>query len=341
MDQQLSQHSYVVQFKVEYMRITNAEYTPLDILSELIGRTRGIKASDTKEFFSNERASHDWLETAWAEKIEVILESFRRYGTEVVPTQYIRDHGVDVRLRFENDAGNTQRIGFQIKSNKEADNNATKVKGGGESITATLKRQAFEAERHANIDEWWVISGFDMLKHRKLVSAITVELTSGKIDSLKIKHVTPREAMSFLQMEDNEIDAICTLLLCKDDEVLKMAQREIQELEIGAQNIVLTVLGAALEGERELSINDIESAALSNIGQNECELKEIPSAIETLESMGFLEYDHNSPYRVEPSIFVGLCALYFEGRARHDQTPHEATKFLIQMTGNLNRQKML
>ncbi|MFI4939317.1 MAG: XopAX family type III secretion system effector [Burkholderiales bacterium] len=319
------------------MRITNAEYTPLDILAELIGRTRGIKESDTKEFFSNERASHDWLEMAWSEKIEVILESFRRYGTEVAPTQYIRDHGVDVRLIFDNVSGNTQRIGFQIKSNKEADSNAAKIKNGGESITATLKRQAFEAGQHANLNEWWVISGFDMGKHRKLVSAITVEMTSGKPNPLKIRHVNPREAMAFLAMEDNEIDAICTLLLCKDDEVLKMARREIQELEIGAQNIVLSVLGAALEGERELSFDDIESAALSNTDQKECELEEITNTIEALESIGFLEYDHESHYKVEPSKFVGLCALYFEGRARHEQTPYEASKFLTRMTRNLDR----
>lgn len=314
------------------MRITNTEYSPLDVLAELIGRTRGITAGDTTKFFSNEHASHNWVEMAWSQKIEVVLESFRRYGTEVAPTQYVRDHGVDVRLAFCNESGNEQRIGFQIKSSKEADGNAATVKNGGPSIAATLKRQAFEAGQHANLNEWWVISAFDMVKHEKIVNAITAELTSGKSNAFKIRHVNPREVMAFLALEDDEIDAICTLILCKDDEVLVKARREIQDLTIPAQNIVLSVLGSAIEGERELSINDIESAARSKISQKEYGLEKTANAIEELEFIGFLEYVHESQYKIEPSKFVGLCALYFEGRARHEQTPYEASKFLLRMT---------
>ncbi len=101
------------------MRITNTDYTPVEVLAELLA-TRGITDQETNTFFSGTQESHDWLVTAWRDKLEVILESFKRYGTEAAETQFIRDHGVDVRMTYEDSFGDTQRIGFQIKSNKEA-----------------------------------------------------------------------------------------------------------------------------------------------------------------------------------------------------------------------------
>ncbi len=308
------------------MRITNADYTPLDVLAELIV-PRGVKLNDTQEFFSGERSSHEWLVEAWAQKLEVVLESFKRYGTEVAETQFIRDHGVDVRMNYLNKDQNEERIGFQIKSNQEADRDSERKKGGKESLIATIKRQAFEADHHAGVAEWWVVSCFDSVKHKRLVSAINAEVTSGKQGSLKIRHVTPREAMAFLKMDEYEIDAVCTLLLCKDDEVLKLARRELHGLGRGAQNIVLNFLVPALEGEREISFDRIDS--FSECDEDDGDLS---THIDELERIGFLDHDYQETFKVEPSIFVGLCALYFEARARHGLGQSSANRFLARMT---------
>lgn len=314
------------------MRITNTDYTPLDVLAELIV-PRDIMAVDTHEFYSGDHASHDWLVTAWAEKLEVVLESFKRYGTEVAETQFIRDHGVDVRMSFISKHENEQRVGFQIKSNLEADRDSARTRGEKESMIATIKRQAFEADRHAGVAEWWVVSCFDLVKHKKLVSAINAEITSGKQGSLRIKHVTPREAMAFLKMDDYEIDAVCTLLLCRDDEVLRMARQELRGLERAAQKIVLNFLGPALEGEREISLDDIDSVAFADNEDSD----NLAIRIDELVRAGFIDYSYEGSFKVEPSVFVGLCALYFEARARHSHGPSSASMFLERMTQNLDR----
>jgi hypothetical protein len=308
------------------MRITRTEYTPIDVLSELI-TPRGITAPDTKRYFSGERSSHDWLVTAWAEKLEVVLTFFRRYGTEVAETQFIRDHGVDVRLCYAPKSDTDWRVGFQIKSNQEAIKDAKRPRAG-ETMISTLKRQAFEAQRYGGVNEWWIVSCFDLATHRKLVSAINAEVTGGKSAGWRMRQIGPREVMAFLQLPDEEIDALCTLLLCKDDEVLQLARREVWDLDHAAQLIVLHSLGPALEGNRELSLRELREVADPSTTDDD----DLVRDVNALETDGFLNSNGADAYTIEPSVYVGLCALYFEARARHQYDPSNANKFVRRMT---------
>jgi hypothetical protein len=236
-----------------------------------------------------------------------------------------------VRLKYDEKSGEPRRIGFQIKSNMEAIKDAKRPRNG-ESIVAALKRQAFEAHGHAGVAEWWIVSCFDAAKYSHLVSAITVELTSGQQLPLKIRHVTPPEAMALLQMEDAQIEALCTLFLCEDDEILRSARKEVLGLSDTAQTLVLNSLGPALEGERTLSLAEIyQIADLENDTRDE-----VVSAVNVLESRGFFESDGGDSYIIDPSVFVALCALYFEGRARHGYHPSAASNFLLLMTQDIS-----
>lgn len=155
------------------MRITNKAYTPVEVLAELISAASATE-EQTSQFFVGEMASHDRLVEEFARKIDAMLDSFRRYGTEVAPTQNVRDNGIDVRLSFHKAAEEEYRVGFQIKSEKEASaDKARRTKGTpGETMVATLKRQAFEADYKGNVHEWWIVACFDLAKHRDLVDRI-------------------------------------------------------------------------------------------------------------------------------------------------------------------------
>jgi hypothetical protein len=304
------------------MRITNADYSPLDVLSELLSYTRCTNA-ETEDFFQGPHASHEWLTASWADKLDVVLNSFRRLGTDVYEQQHIRDYGVDVRLMFDH-AGEHHKVGFQLKSNNEAVADS-KPKRTGESMVAVLKRQAFEASQRSGVTDWWIVLAFDRAKHAKKVQAINAELLSGATLPIRITVVDPRKAMSFLSMSDQKIDAICTLLLCADDEVLKSAQREVQCMGSFARKIVLAHIGAALNGERQISQDEVWPWDAREDLDEETALEEIRD----LEGDGFLVADDaGSGYTIEPSAYPGLCALYFEGRVRHELSPSAASEFM-------------
>src|SRR6185437_7511529 len=93
------------------MRITES-YTPISLLAEIVTR-RGVTAAETKDYFSHNRSSHDWLVQEWSDRLEMVLCSFERYGIDVKPVQFIRDHGVDVLLRSAQ--GGVERLLFRYE----------------------------------------------------------------------------------------------------------------------------------------------------------------------------------------------------------------------------------
>jgi hypothetical protein len=310
------------------MRITNTGYSPIEVVAE-IGVSVGITAADTKQFFGNR--SHPQLVELLRDKLDVILASFKRYGSQAAETQYIRDHGVDVRLDFELPDASHRRIGFQIKSNSEADADKlrrTTKRQKEETLVGTLKRQAFEAENTAGVHEWWIVCCFDAAAHRDLISAINSEVGSG-IGRPKIRIVEPREAYALLSKDDVDLDALCTLLLCEDDEVLVRARKDCSRLGKKARSVVLQTIGRALEGERELTLDDL-------LEMFEGDLEKAANAVDILEGSGYVRQQSGGQiFLINPAEYPGLCALYFEGRVRHDHDPEEAADFVERMMNAL------
>ncbi|HDR9150339.1 TPA: DUF4365 domain-containing protein [Burkholderia vietnamiensis] len=307
------------------MRITNDEYSPLEIISEILSYNKYTNR-DTKDFFQGERSSHDWLVEKWADKIDVVLNSFRRLGNEIYAQQSLRDYGVDVRLAFDHQ-NRTHQIGFQIKSNREAISDEKKNRIA-ESMTATLKRQAYEASRHSGVDQLWIVLAFDRETHYKKVQTINAELLSGKETEFRVNIIDPRSAMSLLAMPDEKIDAFCTKLLCANDEVFVAAQREIESMNNFTRQVVLDHIGNALKGDRQVS--------QSEVWPTDYDDNDAINEIRDLENNGFLTSDEcGNFFTVEPDAFPGLCALYFEGRVRHELKPSEASEFMKLLVGEL------
>lgn len=340
------------------MRITNDNYSPIEILAEIATR-RGTTSADTKRFFQDDKTSHDWLVEEWSNRVDCILESFKRYGIDVNPTQFVRDQGIDVLLRVSNHQGSEWRLGLQIKSEQEALKDRTK-KAGQETMIGTLKRQSHDA--FERVDEWWILCCFDLAKHHKLVQAINSELTGGKQNRL-IRVIDPRACAAVLNMSEAEIDAFCTLLLCRDDVVLRTARGEVAACHPSVAAFVLEHIVPALvygerisreevasfledaisDSERERSEDDAceddDDEAVVELDEDgiddseEFENLDIHEMLEELERTGFLHADsYDEDYRIAPTAFPGVCALFFEARVRHELNDDAAASYIRWLT---------
>ncbi|MDE2462603.1 MAG: hypothetical protein KGO02_02635 [Alphaproteobacteria bacterium] len=309
------------------MRITES-YTPISLLSEIVTRQE-VTAAETKGYFSHERSSHDWLTQQWSDHLDIVLSSFERYGIDVKPVQFIRDHGIDVLLRSTQEIME-RRIGFQIKSNQEAARDH-KRPANHESIVSILKRQAFEA--FERVDEWWIVCCFDMSVYSKLVQAITSELAAGK-HAKEIKVIDPREAMAFLRMSEEEVDAFCTRLLCKDDQVLRRACDEADRLGAAAP-VAVGLVVSALKNEvglisREDVWEQLSEVVADDTGDRELVLLEL---LDRIERSGLLLEASSASEEMEiaPAAFPGLCALFFEARVRHDLDEQQSGLYMAML----------
>ncbi|MBG6704313.1 hypothetical protein I5I84_00525 [Pseudomonas aeruginosa] len=240
-------------------------------------------------------------------------------------TQSIRDDGIDVFWKFKDSQGE-KRIGFQIKSNLEAIANSKKNERK-ESMIATLKRQGYEALGSAKIDEWWIVTCFDFEKFSALVQQINADVVVKPYSGFsgKIKLINPLQAMAFLSKDKGRIDTICTKLLCQDDEFLRTAQAEADGLSAAAFEIVTLTIGRALEGERRQDEESFWGKATdfdfdTDLGNLSMELEE----------RGYLDSVNHS-LELNPAAFPGLCALYYEGKVRHDMNCDESTDFIREM----------
>lgn len=285
-----------------------------------------LKKIDTSLYFVDDRGKHDWLVETWAEKLDDILNLYQRHGSLVAETQSIRDQGIDVFWKYKFEGVET-RIGFQIKSNQEAIRNE-KPNRTGESMIATLKRQAFEAISSNKVDQWWVVPCFDLVTHKNLVSQIGSDIitSSSPIIGSKVHLVNPIEAMSILSKSRHEIDTFGTKLLCADDEILVAAQAEIDALSEAAAKAVLYSFVNALTDKRRFAQDQI----FDLIGDAD----NIADVAWELESHGYLTNMQSDIGEFRPEAFPGMCGLFYEAKVRHKMDDWDAADFLLEMLGD-------
>lgn len=319
------------------MRITNDDYTPLSILAEVLSYAPA-SAESTEQFTGADLSSHDYILAMLRERLEAILNSFERLGSDACETQGLDDKGVDLLMKFAED-GRSRRIGFQIKSNREADNDAERAKYPAKGkpdpesgLLKTLKRQAHEARVETKVDEWWVLPCFHLMRHKKRLAAINSHFKLHPDPHLPVEVVAPEKILGLLRMSTADVDAICTRLLCRDDEVLREARSELLHLSGPARGIVFDTFHQALtDGARleQHTIFDASDAANKHI--------EPEILLNELQRVGYAEPEEIGidSYALNPQALPGLCALYFEGRVRHQLRPHQADTFMWRLLDDI------
>lgn len=314
------------------MRITNKDYTPLGILAELLAY-EPKPIDDTVRFSERDLSNHDFVVSELRERLEAILNSFERLGSETCETQGLDDKGVDLQMSF--DKGRMRwRVGFQVKSNREADEDAkrsskrTKADSNGDEdpesgLLKTLKRQAHEARLETKVNEWWVLPCFNLREHKRRLAGINAHFNLHPDPDWPIRVVAPEQMLGLLAMSKADIDAICTRLLCRDDEVLRAARYEFGNLSGAAQTFVVATFHDALRGDTV-----VDDDAFFDASSNTEGVVDASNLIWELESAGYVDRGRiEEPYKIDPHAFPGLCALYFEGRVRHDLGESSAMDF--------------
>lgn len=303
------------------MRITN-DCAPDAMLAELFCANI-VRSHETSVFADRLWANHDEVCDQLKDRIDALLQSYTRLGAEVHVTQNMRDNGVDLLFEFSETNGGNRRIGIQVKSNNEAIN-ATKPKRTGESMEAILKRQAYESCRWG-LSEWWVVLCFDLTvkEHAKLVKRINAELLQKSPVAIRVYE--PTNAWSILGMDEDEVDAMCVLALCKEDEVLTKAMSEVSELSPAAVNFIMETLFDSFAGEtKNYSLDDLmeltSDDSIYDISVASAVIDELDDYLSCA--------DYEDIWNVNPYCFPGLCALYFEGRVRH-QLSHAGSKNFV------------
>jgi len=306
------------------MRITD-DCPPEAMLAELFHANESTH-EETEVFGNSPWSNHDYICEQLKVRIAVMLSSYTRLGNEVHVTQSMRDNGVDILLEFAGKDGGSKRIGIQVKSNNEAVA-GTKSNRAGASIEATLKRQAFESSTWG-LSEWWVVLCFDLTKteHVKLVQRINADLLQK--GHVPIRVYEPANAWSLLAMRDDEVDALCVLSLCRDDEILTEARFEVGKISKNALNVVLdTLFNALIDPSKGISLSELIYLASD---EGEHNIDQTSKVVDELQVYLTRDSDEDIWYP-NPYIYKGLCALYFEGRVRHRLSHTGAANFVSKL----------
>lgn len=314
------------------MRITNKDYTPLEVLAEVLAY-QPTAIARTARFTEKDLSNHDFILAELRDRVEAILNSFERLGTESCVLQSPDDKGVDLLMKFQ-DGGRERRLGFQIKGNREADldaarDKASKLADPEASLVKTLKRNAFEARR--KVTDWWVFPCFNASKHKRRLAAISTSFTLDHDPAWPVRVIPPEQALGLLEMSTEDVEAICTRLLCRDDEVLRAARFEFEGLSRAAQLIVHETFSDALDGDVEISDRTFFEAISEEPGSVDA-----ADVLSELQSHGYVRReDVEAPYIVDAHAFPALCALYFEGRVRHEMSAYGAITFMWRLLDDI------
>ena len=227
------------------MFITN-ELTPGEMLAEFL---KGRRASlhETSMFA---KLRHDKnLCPRFAEQVSMMLDVYRAYGQEVHDIQSIRDDGIDVLLRYQDQDGNDRRAGLQIKSDDEF----CKWEADKYPLLSTLKAQYATAISNGKLDEYYILLCVDAVRHKSRIRTVCSELKNFS----PVKIIEPQDLCEFYEMSPTELWAKATSLLCHNDTVLKKAIEEVTASSPDIAYFVISLVCFAFEGKHEISSDDL------------------------------------------------------------------------------------
>lgn len=136
-------------------------------------------------------------------KLERILAHFYKYRELVCDVQGVRDHGVDIVLKYEQDE-DSKKLGFQVKSFDDIKANDWQSK---------LKAQMFEAQAyhsHSMVD-FYILFCSDAVQHRDKIRNAMADLTANA--QFNCFPISPTMVLHFLNLGDAEIGAYIKPLL--------------------------------------------------------------------------------------------------------------------------------
>lgn len=186
-------------------------------------------------------------------RIGDVLDCFEKYRRLTYDTQGIRDHGIDVLLRYDigqKDQSQMRYIGFQMKSHSDLCE---------KGWLKTLKAQVLDATNYVTMEDFYIIVCTDAIEHIGKVRDLQAELS--KTETTHI--VRPEYALNFYRLSTQRIGAYLKAKLSQEDQVYREAFELLSELTPHQSAIVIELVVAHfLEGRSKWETHELRQQDL-------------------------------------------------------------------------------
>jgi hypothetical protein len=306
---------------------------------------RRTTLADTEWFM--DKGHNSFLVPQFDLRVGDILDSFEKYRRISYDTQGVRDHGIDVLLRYgaktEKQVA-TQYIGFQIKSYNDLEERDWLTK---------LKAQILDAKNHVSMEDFFIVLCTDARLHLEKLRFVQAELSKDGTTHV----VRPEFSKTFYQLSPQRIGAFIKTQLSEEDLVYRLAANSLSDLTPHQAAIVIElVVGHFTEGLSTWNIQDLRQreflvstyASLPNLPIEyfwdeedkksedihvRCERDEDKAWISDLEEMDCqfvrLGTRADTVSLIEEGI-APLAALALDGRVRYGYTGDDLRRYLME-----------
>jgi hypothetical protein len=306
--------------------------TPGELLAHFFD-LRGDSDSDTARF-SDFRHNND-LCPRFQKNVDALLSTYSSYYADAQDIQGMSDEGVDVLLRYVDRNGSRMRAGIQVKSHKEFEDWMKKSERGGGSMVEKLLAQYGRAKNNAKINDYYIVLCTNEEVHRDWIRQITAAFKNFE----DVKVITPKKALAFFEMSDDEVSLNVTRILCADDPLLKGAQNQMTTLGYAKAYMLLHLTCYALSSSSRADDNLLLSLFEDcSPLQDEHDVTVDPYLLGNI--LSFFE-DSNIIEREDggSEIFTinisnlpaSLCAIYFDQKYRNNHDSKDMAEYLCNL----------
>lgn len=257
------------------------------------------------------------------EKLELILDYFYKYREIVYDVQGVRDHGVDVVLRYEKD-DDSRKIGFQVKSFDDISE---------ESWQTKLKAQMFEAETYHGhgMDDFYVLFCTDIERHRDKLRNATADLTAN--NKFVCHPISPPKALHFINLGEAEIGAYIKRRLSEHDYVFSEATDSLEGYSLVEGAMVIEGLVDMLIDGAQLTAEDIcESSLAAAILDKYPDQSDTPieeSVMRIIDGTFFYPDTYTGELKLHDGAIEAIAAVAYDARVRYGYSRDDLKSYLF------------
>lgn len=275
----------------------------------------------TKQFV--EMSHNKELLPKLCEKLELILDYFYKYREIVYDVQGVRDHGVDVVLRYDRD-GESKKIGFQVKSFGD-------IKAEG--WQTKLKSQMFEAQTYHGhgMEDFYVPFCTDITQHRDKLRNANADLTAN--NKFVCHPISPPMTLHFLNLGEAEIGAYIKRRLSKHDCVFTEATDSLERCSLteGAM-VIVGLVDMLFEGAQLMAEDICESSMVSSIldrypGNEAMPIEE--SVLRIVDGQFFYADTYTGKLTLNAGAIEAIAAIAYDAKVRYGYTGDDLKSYLF------------
>jgi len=304
------------------------------ILYDLIFYARG-GPGDT-EWFLGQKHNASLCPLAQSQA-DMIISLFERYKKVVYDTQGLRDRGIDVLIRYQEEdqaADAPKLIGIQIKSYDDLQEGMWLTK---------LKAQCLEAIGRSQLKRLYVMltTSIRTKGERDKVRAVAGELG----DYPNITVIEPEYAYGFLHLSPRTAGAFVKRFFSKDDIVFRRAVESFGGLTQAQCALLVEAIRlnaiASSQGESLLRMQLLDSGILRElyskyrtVGQRGNREERIASDIEALDGDSFQTDTHSDRVTVHMNAYKAVQAVMLDGEVRYGYEDLELVEYLVEIAAS-------